>query len=150
MEPVAKVLPLIGGVSEPLKLDQTHLLFLIEMKRAELIDDVLFCVRSAMASFTMMEAYNSYRAKLDDLIASNGDDTEFGEGTHLSTNLEGRARIQAELQVRRLNNILGQLVERLERDGPVIKRTLNEFHGAAKLHFGTLFPAFEVKNVERN
>jgi hypothetical protein len=39
---------------------------------------------------------------------------------------------------------------RLDRDDPKIERIMKEFHKAASSHFGTLFPAFEIRSEERD
>ena len=147
LEPWAKVMELVGSDRVVQAVTPNETAFLIGTGRAELLNNVHLIDRRLMNIEACSVKYNEQRAEFWVFAEKNLSETEIGEGTRIAAEFEGNAGRMADARVMRLNNLLGQLMEFLERDVNEAWSIIEQFHAAATLHFGTHYPKFNLEKA---
>lgn len=147
MEPWAKVM-IIVGASEVIHEIQPHeTFFLIEEKKADLLNDVHLIQKRISHIIASSQRYNELRSALHEFLEANLTTAHPAEGTRMAAEFEGRSGVQARFREAQLNNFLGQIIESIEKDVPESWRIVEAFSEAAKSRYGDKFPEFKVENV---
>ena len=145
MLPANKVVGMLGAPNGYEHLAATEYLFLIKQKKAELIAEIDLVVRRAMNNEVSANKYNELRVDFEEFVAQNADLVVPHAGTSASIELTGKAGAIADLKIRRLNNLLGQIEEHLDRDCKNSKKVVEDFLTAARAEFGEDFPKFKFE-----
>ncbi|BDW84324.1 hypothetical protein [Roseicyclus marinus] len=146
MDPWAKVMELVGAPDEIQSIDPSETAFLIHMKKSDLLNDIHLIQMRIANIMGSVEKYSSLRAEMQTFLSANMVEGNIEGGTQMQAAFHGGAAVQAELMTARLNNLLGQIIEKLDEDIPISWDILCKFKDAAILRYGKLFPEFELRN----
>ncbi|MCP5088170.1 MAG: hypothetical protein GY952_15365 [Rhodobacteraceae bacterium] len=147
--PVQKVQEIIavGADLEPfLSRDIT---FLLHSDDAELLGDLLVYEKRVHSLQHAIGTYNEKRADLTARFEQGALKIGSESDTLLSSELEGKDALLADVRVSVLQGLLGQIMERLEREVNEGHRLLGRFQNTARNEFKELYPnlKFEVPNA---
>jgi len=118
--------------------------FLLAIGEAQLLFDVLEFQQRVAAHETTLKRYNEMRLEFQQFVDSNADEVIEGEGTMVSLSFSAQSRSRASVKIGVLNNMIGTLIEQLERDGVSAKSLVQRYHDAANEHFGDMFPRIQI------
>ena len=144
-EPWSKVKPIIGAEADYERLQPQEVVFLVQEKKSELLNDIALIYRRAVNNEAVISQYNELRLEFSRFLADNSQETLQFDQTHASVELEGADIQKARAQEIMLNGLIGNLLDALEKDCLEIKRIVAEYHSAAVDHYGDLFPEFRLE-----
>ncbi|TMV05509.1 hypothetical protein FGK63_15795 [Ruegeria sediminis] len=144
MEPWAKVMELVGAPDEIRTIEPSETSFLIAEKQADLLNEVHLIQRRIANIMASAAKYTEIRAEIHALLVSKMSEGELSEGTRISAAFEGTAKLHAEMLGMRANNLLGQIMEYLDKDVSASWETVGKFKTAASTRFGDKFPEFNI------
>ena len=147
MEPWAKVMEIVGAPEQVETIHPSETTFLLGEGKADLLNDVHLVQRRIANIIASVQKYAALRAELHTILVANMAEGELQEGTRISANFEGSARLHVEMRASQLNNLLGQILDALEKDIPHCWQVLSEFKEAAAKRFGNNFPEFKIENM---
>ncbi|MEP0963376.1 MAG: hypothetical protein ABJQ70_14120 [Roseobacter sp.] len=145
MEPCSKVTELVGAANEVGAIEPHETSFLLTQKQAALVNEVHLTQKRIANIMASAAKYNEVRAEIHAFLVANLSEGELSEGTRISAAFEGKAGFHVDLLVRRANNLLGQIMEMLEKDVPNSWEVTGRFKTAAKERFGCRFPQFNLE-----
>lgn len=149
MEPWAKVMELVGAADEIRMIEPSESSFLIAEKQADLLNDIHLIQRRIANIMASASKYNEVRSEVHEFLVANMSEGELREGTQFAASFEGVAGIHAEMLSSRANNLLGQIMEFLEKDVPAAWDITERFKSAATERFGEKFPKFNLDLEQR-
>ena len=145
LDPWSKVRELVGSRRFPKDIDPSETAFLIPAKNAELLNEVHMVIWRVESVLESAQVYNKMRAEMQEFIESNISEYSVSRGTVMSADYSSDLRPRILMREGRMNNILGQIMERLSDDVPRCREAMVKFHEAAKERFGENFPSFEIE-----
>ncbi len=147
IEPVQKVQEVVSLDLnlEPYRIEE--LAFLLRSSDASLLQSLLLLERRTLSNFHVVGVYNTKRAILSDLIELGAEEISPGTGTVLTSTLSGVEALKVNLRIAVLNNVLGNLMESLDRDLREGKEYLSRFNRIAQSEFGEVFPALNLEDI---
>ena len=145
MEPVQKVQEILGAEANFESFLSEELVFLLHSKDAQLLGDLIVFEKRVLGHIQGIGNYNEKRAALFGIIEEGLVGISGESGTIISSELKGSQAIIASVQSAALNNLLGILMEQLERDVEDGKTLLNRYKDAAKEEYKELFPNLKLE-----
>ncbi|WP_417724628.1 hypothetical protein [Salipiger sp.] len=124
--------------------------FLLRGSDAELLGDLLIFERRAESMESAVSLYNERRAELTARLEAGSVSANTDGAAVLTSVLEGREAILADVRIGALQRLLGTIMERLDRDVVFGRRLLARFQEAARKEFGDLFPNLQFLEPENN
>jgi hypothetical protein len=145
MEPFAKVTEMVGDRSPLDAITPDEISFLVDAKKAELMDSIFLIQKRIMNVLSAAHLYNDLRRELFSFVLQNSDEFREGEGMLLENALTGRPGQIARLKANQLNNLIGQIMEMLEADVGTSWEALNSLKDAAEEHFERIYPRLSLE-----
>ena len=119
--------------------------FLAEGKLSHLISEIDLIFRRALNTEAVIEQFNKMKIDYAAFLEAKTATIEPGEGTRVSFELVGNDGKFANIKGAAMNNLMGQMMEYLERDCEEAKRLSEAFLKAAQAHFGADFPSVKIE-----
>jgi hypothetical protein len=144
-DPFAKIQPMVGAkaVIEPVRVEEMY--FLVEAKLSHLMGEIDLIYRRALNTEAVVDQFNKMKLELGSFLEARMASFEPGEGTRAVFELVGNDAKLAHLRGAAMNNLIGQMLEHLEKDFPESKRLSETFLQVAQKHFGTDFPQVKLE-----
>ena len=144
LDPFQKLQPLVRArvPLEPLTIDEMY--FLVESKNSEVLAEIDLIYRRALNVEAVIDQFNAMKTDFYSFIEAKDGSIEPGEGTLAKAKLAGADAKLSRLKGGAMNNLIGQLLEYLERDCVESKRVAEFFLTACQKHFGKDFPQVKL------
>ena len=144
-DPYIKVNPLVGAkvVLEPPRIEE--MFFLVDAKLTHVMGEIDLMYRRALNTEAVVEKFNTMKLEFGQFLEARTKKIEGLDGTRVAFELVGQDAKVAELRGGAMNNLLGQLLEHLEKDCSEAKRLAETFLKAAQEHFGPDFPKVKLE-----
>lgn len=144
LDPFEKVQQLVRArvPLEPLSIDEMY--FLVESKHSEMLAKIDLIYRRTLNVEAVIDQFNAMKTEYSNFIEAKADSIVPGEGTHASIELTVAGARLAHLKGGAMNNLIGQLLEYLERDCADSKRVAESFLTVCQEHFGMDFPRVKI------
>ncbi len=144
-DPYIKLLPMVSAKEglEPLSTEEMY--FLVEGKLSQVISEIDLIYRRALNIEAVLEQFNKMKSEFQTFMEGKASTIEHVEGTRVAFELIGNDGKFANLKGAAMNNLIGHMVEYLERDCVEAKRISQEFLEAAQAHFGADFPSVKIE-----
>ncbi len=142
LEPVQKVQEIVSGNIKLETLLPEEIAFLLHTNESDLLMEILVFEKRVISHQAVVSAYNKYRAELTELMSSG---LVSAQGKVATVELKGTDGILANVKISALNNLLGQFMEKLDRDSIDAISLLNRFSSVAKKTFGEHFPTLVME-----
>ncbi|WP_136441330.1 hypothetical protein [Pacificoceanicola onchidii] len=149
LEPWAKVVEIVADDYKEEAISVSETAFLIDAKRAELMNDVHLIQRRVWHLLAASKKYNALRAELVKFMEEHHQDGQPEDGLRVSGSFSGKAAFVADMRQKQLQNLLGQLMDGLETDTEEAWRVLLAFKQTAEEYFEGMFPVFKLERDEK-
>ena len=145
LEPFIKIMPFVGasGIYNDLIVDE--IFFLTRTKSSDLISEIDLVVRRARNNEIVISKYSELRQEMNSLLEAHVGPEFSLNGTLASTTVDARAKMIIDLKGSVLNNVLGTLMDHLERDCDSSRSVCARYLEAAKTEYKDDFPKFQLE-----
>lgn len=144
LEPWAKVCQMVMPNLAPLVLDAEDLLFLIADNKPDLFNDVQSIVRRVNSDIHSAHFYNELRHEMALHGEAASEEMKLGEGLVVSNAFSGKSAVVVQAREQQLNNLLGQIMEGLDKNVPRAFKAAQDFDEAAKGYYGENYPKISL------
>lgn len=144
-EPFVKVKPIIGAELALHALVAEEMFFLVDQKHSHVMGEIELIFHRALNVRAVVEQFNRMRLEFGQFLESRTKAVAALDGTRVAFELEGNDAKLADLRGGAMNNLLGQLMEHLDRDCVEAKRLAELFHDLAQTHFNDAFPKVKLE-----
>ena len=143
-EPFQKIQQLLGAkvAIEPVKIEE--MFFLIDLKLSHVMAEIDIMYRRVLNTEAVVAQFNSMKLEFSNFVEVKMQRIQPGEGTRVAFDLIGNDAKLAQLKGGAMNNLIGQLLEHLERDCIEAKRLAEVFLNAAQTYFDVDFPKVKI------
>jgi|GEM_PF-2565573 len=144
IEPWAKVVPLVGNDFAPKDIDPSETSFLIDVKQAALMNEVHLVQRRLASILVSSREYGRRRGEMHEFLMAKIEGKGIVDGSSFAAEVSSDIKFEIETREGILNNLLGQIMQRLHEDLPHTWDVIGQFQKAAQERFGNKFPSFEM------
>ncbi|MDO6483558.1 hypothetical protein [Shimia thalassica] len=148
LEPWAKIKEIVGAQDLIEDAKPSEIVFLIDEKRADLLNDIPLILKRIANIQSSASKYNEVRREAMDHLIENALEHELQEGLQMQAALTGNAATKGQMLTAQLNNLIGQIMEHLHEDEEKCWDVLQDFDEAARNRFKHRYPRFEISRVE--
>lgn len=143
--PVHKIQEFVAVDVDIDRINPKEVSFLLHGSDAPLLGDIMIFEQRVGSILQVVLTYNAKRNELAEMLEKGALSTGGEAGNVLSTELCGADALLANVKTAALNNLIGEIVERLDRDAKDGLSLLKRFQSAARAEFGALFPELNVE-----
>ena len=146
LEPVNKVQEIVAVETDLEAFSASEMAFLLHSDDAELLGDLLVYEKRVLAAIHSIHVYNEMRRELTTRIEAGTLKSGSGTtGTVFSSELVGKEALLADVRVAALNKLLGEIMEKLDREVISGREHLTRYQSAAIKAFGNLYPKLQFE-----
>ena len=138
----------VSAASGLQSLDAKQLVFLVKIKKAELMVDAELIVRRAQNVEASIRKYTELRDELQQFLSSNAEVISTGGDPRGQFGFSGKNAELAKIKVAALDELVLQIRAFLDKDAPESRRVADAYLSAARQHFGDDFPQFKLEWVD--
>ena len=147
--PVQKVKEIAGLETDFEFFLTEELAFLLHSEDADLLGELIVFEKRIISDNQAVAAYNKKRSELTDRLEAGAVAVDHAKGTVLSSELKGRDALLVDVRVGALQNLLGTIMERLDREVVDGRNLLNRLKDAARTEYGKLFPSLKFEEPDK-